>query len=49
MGFLQRFYGKKTDTPLINRWEGFKMGAIRENNQCCQFAASQARDGKARG
>ena len=23
------------------------MGAIRENNQCCQFAASQARDGKA--
>jgi len=25
------------------------MGAIRENNQCCQFAASQARDGKAGG
>ena len=23
------------------------MGAIRENNQCCQFAVNQARDGKA--
>ncbi len=25
------------------------MGAIRGNNKCCQFAASQARDGKAGG